>query len=109
MDVRNFIGKSVVIKINQPLGSKHPYQNITYLTNFGYIPATISGLGKNVYAYVLGIFEPIEVFEGTCIAIIHHSYNNNDTLVVAPYGKNYSNAQINALTEFQEDFFEIIR
>ena len=106
MSAKDFIGKSVNIKVNQPLGSKHPIRNIIYSTNYGYIPAILSGNGKKLDAYVLGIFEPLEVFQGTCIAVIHRLNFNDDKLIVVPSGKNYTDAQINALTEFQEKFFE---
>ena len=57
-------------------------------------------------AYILGIFKPLETFTGRCIAVIQRSDDDDDKLVVAPDGKDYSNEQILALTEFQEQFFE---
>ena len=56
--------------------------------------------------YVLGIFEPIDTFEGKCIAIIHRLNENDDKLIVVPDNVSYTNEQIKALTEFQERFFE---
>lgn len=102
MNARNFLNKTVALKINQPLGSKHPIGNFFYPINYG---SLING-SKKLSAYVLGIYEPIEVFEGTCIAILHHPSDKKDILIIVPNGKNYTNAQINALTEFQEKFFE---
>jgi inorganic pyrophosphatase len=55
---------------------------------------------------VLGIFDPIDEFEGLCIAIIHRINDDDDKLVVVPKGLNYSDEQIIALTEFQERFFK---
>lgn len=111
MKAQEFIGKTVLIRINQPLGSKHPNCNFIYSTNYGYIPAIVTGSNKKLDAYVLGIFEPLEIFEGTCIAVIHRLKRNDYKLIVVPNGKDYTDAQINALTEFQEKFFdhEIIR
>jgi len=57
-------------------------------------------------AYVLGIFKPLATFTGRCIAVIQRSDDDDDKLVVAPVGKDYSDEQIFALTEFQERFFE---
>ena len=106
MNAKELIGKQVMLKVNRKLGSKHPDCNLIYPMNYGYIPARVSGATKKLDAYILGIFEPLEVFEGTCIAVLHHFNNTDDKLVVVPDGKNYTDAQINALTEFQEKFFE---
>lgn len=56
-------------------------------------------------AYILGVFKPLETFTGRCIAVIQRSDDDDDKLVVAPADKDYSDAQILALTEFQERFF----
>jgi inorganic pyrophosphatase len=58
-----------------------------------------------VDAYILGVFEPLSHFEGDCVAIIHRINDTDDKLIVVPQGKNYSDEQILALTEFQEQFF----
>ncbi|MYK40949.1 MAG: hypothetical protein F4049_12100 [Gemmatimonadetes bacterium] len=57
-------------------------------------------------AYILGVFKPLEMFTGRCIAVIQRSDDDDDKLIVAPDGKDYSDEQILALTEFQERFFE---
>ena len=57
-------------------------------------------------AYILGVFKPLETFTGRCIAVIQRSDDDDDKLIVAPDGKDYSDEQILALTEFQERFFE---
>lgn len=104
MNARDFLNKNVFLKVNQPFGSKHPVGNFFYPVNYGYI--AIDSGRKKLPAYVLGIYEPIEVFEGTCIAVLHHFDDNNDKLIITPNGKNYTDAQISALTEFQEKFFD---
>ena len=106
MESRDYLGKIIKIKIDRPFGTKHPKHGFIYPVNYGYVPNTISGDGEELDAYLLGIFEPVEEYEGECIAIIHRTNDNDDKLVVAPVGKYYSNDAINALTEFQEQFFE---
>ena len=76
------------------------------MVNYGYIPGTISGDGEELDAYVLGVFEPIKEFKGKVIAYIHRTNDNDDKLVVVPIDKNYTNEQIESLTEFQERFFK---
>ena len=104
----DYLNKDVLVKIDRKLGSKHPKHGFIYTLNYGYIPNTISGDGEELDAYVLGVYEPIEEFEGKVIAIIHRTNDEDDKLVVAPKNINYSDDAIKALTEFQESFFNSI-
>lgn len=104
----NFLGKIVKIKVDRPLGSKHPKHSFIYPVNYGYVPNTISGDGEELDAYILGAFEPLDEFTGKCIAIIHRTNDDDDKLIVVPEDKTYSDAEIMALTEFQERFFTSI-
>ena len=107
MDIaKNFIGKKVNVIIDRKLGSKHPKWEFIYLNNYGYIPNTISGDDEELDAYILGTFEPLDTFQGTCIAVIHRLNDNDDKLIVVPDGKSYTDEQIDALIEYQERFFE---
>lgn len=108
MNNKSYIGKIVNVKIDRALGSKHPKHGFIYPINYGYVPNTISGDGEELDCYILGVFEPIEEFRGKCIAIIHRINDNDDKLVIVPDDKNYSNDAINALVEFQEQYFEHI-
>lgn len=107
-NAKNFIGKKVNVLIERQLGSKHPNWGFIYLTNYGYIPNTVSGDGEELDAYILGTFDPLENFEGICIAVIHRLDEEDDKLIVVPEGKNYTDEQIDCLTEFQERFFKHI-
>lgn len=108
MDNKNYIGKKVLVKMDRPLGCKHPNHGFIYPVNYGYIPNTISGDGEELDAYVLGEHTPLETFEGTVIAIIHRINDNDDKLVVMKDGRNYTDDQIRALVEFQEQWFDSI-
>jgi len=57
---------------------------------------------------VLGVFEPLEHFEGRCIAVIHRLDDDDDKLVLVPDGGQYTDDQVLALTEFQEHFFKVV-
>ena len=97
--------------MDRPLGTTHPKHGFVYSVNYGFIPNTVSGDGEELDAYVLGEHKPLDTFEGIVVAIIHRTNDNNDKLVVMAEGKNYTDAQIEALTEFQEQWFkhEILR
>ncbi len=104
----DFIGRTLTVVVDRPLGSRHPTHDFVYLLNYGYIPDTIAPDGEGLDAYVLGVFDPIAEFEGTCIAVIHRTNDDDDKLVVVPPGKQYTDEQIRALTEFQERFFDSV-
>jgi inorganic pyrophosphatase len=107
----DFIGRNVVVTIDRPMGSRHPAHGFLYPVNYGFIPGAQAPDGDELDAYLLGIFEPIEEFQGRCIAVIRRLNDDDDKLVLAPEGISYTNDQIRALTEFQERFFqsEILR
>lgn len=107
----DYLDKTLEVKIDRPLGSKHPKHSFIYPVNYGYVPNTISGDGEELDCYVLGIYEPLEAFKGKCIAIIQRLNDNDDKLIIVPENKSFSNNEIRVLTEFQEQYFksEIIR
>ena len=106
VNAKDYLNKEVEVTIDRPLGSRHPKHNFMYMVNYGYIPNTISGDNEELDVYVLGVFEPIEKFNGKVIAYIHRINDDDDKLIVVPKDKNYTNEQIEALTEFQERFFK---
>lgn len=101
-----YIGNKVDVVIDRPLGSKHPKHGFTYEVNYGYIPNTKSADREELDAYVLGIDEPIDKISGTCIAVIHRTDDDDDKLIVTQDGKDFSDAEIEKLTEFQEKWFK---
>jgi inorganic pyrophosphatase len=108
MSATEFIGKLVSIHIDRPLGSRHPQHGFFYMLNYGYVPGVIAPDGEEQDVYELGVFEPLEQFEGRCIAIIHRLDDDDDKLVLVPDGMQYTDDQILALTEFQERFFKAV-
>lgn len=105
---KDFLNKEVTINIDRKLGTLHPKHGFMYMLNYGYIPNTKSPDGEELDAYLLGVFEPVETYEGKVIAIIKRTNDEDDKLIVVPKDKEYNDDQINALTEFQERFFEHI-
>ncbi len=104
-DTKRLVGKEVSVKMDRPLGSKHPKWGFIYPVNYGYIPNTVSGDGEELDAYVLGEHKPLESFNGVVKAIIHRTNDDDDKLVVMANDKNYSIEQISALVEFQEMYY----
>ena len=101
------IGQKVHIVIDRPLGSVHPvHDDIVYGVNYGYCPDYIGGDGEEHDAYVLGVDEPIERFDGVIAAIIHRHNDNEDKWVVVPEDyEEITDEEIIEKTYFQEKYF----
>jgi inorganic pyrophosphatase len=105
----SFLGKSVQVKMDRPLGTLHPKHGFRYDSNYGFIPGTMSPDGEELDAYVLGVNETLEDFKGKCVAVIHRTDDNDDKLVVIPEDMtNISDEEIRHQTDFQEKFFKSI-
>ncbi len=105
-DSRSFIGTTVHVRIDRPLGSRHPEHGFIYPVNYGFVPGVPGRDGEELDAYVLGVDEPVECYTGRCIAVIQRSDDADDKLVVVPDGEHFTNKQIRGLTEFQERYFK---
>ena len=103
---KDFLGKTLTVVMDRPMGSKHPKHGFVYEVNYGYIPDTKSPDGEELDAYYLGVDEPIEKADGVCIAIIHRKDDDDDKLVVVPQGSDIDNEKIEKLVEFQEKWFK---
>ena len=106
MRSEDYLNKVVKVNVDRKLGSKHPKYNYIYPINYGYVPGTISGDGEELDCYILGVGEPLEKFEGECIAVIHRTNDDDDKLIVVPKGQQFSDEEIRELTKFQEQYFE---
>jgi inorganic pyrophosphatase len=107
-DIKAYIGQTIDVKIDRPLGSRHPERGFIYSVNYGYVPNVPSPDGEELDVYILGVFKPLENFTGQCIAVIHRIDDNDDKLVVVPAERTYTDDQIIALTEFQERFHKSV-
>lgn len=107
-DSIKYLNKTVTVKIDRPLGSKHPDWDLIYEVNYGFIPNTIGGDGEELDCYVLGVDKPLDSFTGKCIAIIHRINDNDDKLIIVPDGMNFTDEEIRNLTNFQEKYFKSI-
>lgn len=107
-DSKDYLGKTVDVVMDRPLGSVHPKHGFKYPVNYGFIPGTVSGDGEELDAYVLGEDKPLKKFKGVVKAIIHRTNDNDDKLVVASPEKNFTDEEIRQITHFQEQWFESV-
>ncbi len=108
LTTRDYLGTTVTVEIDRPMGIRHPKHNFLYPINYGFIPGTISGDGEELDAYILGESRPVAKFTGVVIAYIHRLNDDDDKLIVVPEGKNFTDQEIREQTHFQEQYFTSI-
>lgn len=105
--VRSYLGKTVNIKIDRPVGSIHPeHPELVYPVNYGYIPDVFGGDGEEIDVYLLGADVPVEEYTARIIGIVHRHNDTEDKLVAAPEGLDFDENKISKSVSFQERFFE---
>lgn len=106
--VNSYLGKTVTIKIERPIGYMHQKKNytLTYPINYGYIPGIIGGDGEELDVYLLGVDIPLSEFTGKIIGIVHRHNDIEDKLVMAPEGMSFTAEEIADAVRFQEQYYE---
>jgi len=105
---KKYLGKIVKIKIDRPLGSKHPKYDYEYPINYGYLEGVLAPDGEELDAYLLMVDKPVEQYEGFVTAIIHRTNDDDDKLIVIPEGETITDEEIEKAVEFQEKWFKHI-
>ena len=104
----SFLGKTVRILIDRPIGSTHPkYKDMIYPINYGFIPNIWSEDGEELDVYLLGVDKPQKEFTGKIIGIVYRKNDVEDKLVMAPEGMKFTQNEIAEQVYFQERYFEI--
>lgn len=101
--IQDMLGRMVHVVIDRPVGYNH--NGIIYPVNYGYIPGLIAGDGEEQDAYILGVDEPLSVFDGRVVGAVRRKNDCEDKLIVAPEGIVFHQAQIAEAVQFQEQFF----
>lgn len=106
--VKSYLGKTVVIGIDRPIGYIHKKENysLTYPINYGFIPHVLGGDGEELDVYLLGVNEPVTEYECEIIAIAHRHNDSEDKLVGAPVGMKLTKEEIQKAIHFQEQYYD---
>lgn len=104
----SYLGKTVSISIDRPLGSVHPkHDDLIYPVNYGFIPEVFGGDGEELDVYLLGVETPVSEFTGKIVGIVHRLNDAEDKLVMAPEGKRYTAEEIAEAVSFQEKYYDV--
>ncbi len=107
--VKSYLGKTVTIKIDRPIGYVHKKKDYTlkYPVNYGYIPGILGGDGEELDVYLLGVDMAVSEYTGKIIGIIHRHNDIEDKLVMAPDGIIFTQNEIAEQVHFQERYYKI--
>ncbi len=106
--VKSYLGKTVDIKIDRPIGYVHKKEKytLTYPINYGYIPGVLGGDGEELDVYLLGVDKPVSKYCAKIIGIVHRENDVEDKLIAAPENMIFNQAQIAEAIHFQEQYYE---
>ncbi len=102
----SYLGSTVEVKVDRPLGSRHPkFGETVYPLNYGYIDGTIGGDGEGIDVYVMGVDTPIDRATLRVIGMVRRENDCEDKLIAAPDGVEFSLDEMTSAVEFQERYF----
>ncbi len=106
--VKSYLGKTLDIKIDRPIGYVHKKENysLIYPINYGYIPGVIGGDGEELDVYLLGINEPVTEYKAKIIGIAHREDDVEDKLIAAPIDLYFTEEEIKQFVHFQEQYYK---
>lgn len=98
----DWLGRTVRVVMDRPLGSLHPTHGFPYELNYGYVPGYIAPDDEELDAYVVGTDEPLEECTGVVVAVVLRRDDVEDKLVVAVDDRTWSVEAVAAAIAFQE-------
>ena len=106
--VWSFLGKTVTMKTDRPLGYVHRKSGyeLVYPLNYGYIPGVLGGDGEELDVYLIGVNEPVESFTGRIIGIAHRADDVEDKLIMAPLDMIFTREEVERAVHFQEQYYD---
>ena len=106
--IRSFLGKTVTVQIDRPVGFHHVTKGIhlDYTVNYGFLPGVTGGDGEEQDVYVLGVAEPLETFTGRIIGVVRRRDDNEDKFIAAPQGTVLTAEQMMRQIHFVEKYFD---
>ena len=106
--VEKYLGKTVRIEIDRPVGYVHKKEKYTlvYPVNYGYIPGVYGGDGEELDVYLLGVDVPMDEYYCKIIGAVIRKNDVEDKLIAAPVGMNFKADKAYKLIKFQEQWYD---
>lgn len=108
--VRSYLGKTVRIEIDRPVGYIHKKEkySLLYNINYGYIPGVIGGDGEELDVYLLGVDTPVSEYTCRIVGIVHRKNDVEDKLIAAPEGIFPTREEMESAVYFQEQYYDTV-
>ena len=105
--IEKYLGKTVRIVIDRPVGYVHKKDKYTlvYPINYGFIPGVPGGDGEDLDVYLLGVPGPVAEYEAKIIGAVRREDDVEDKLIAAPEGVSFTADEMAAAVEFQEKYY----
>ncbi len=106
--VYSYLGKTVTIGIDRPIGYVHRKKDKTlvYPINYGYIPGVLGGDGEELDVYLLGVDTPVKTYTARIIGIVFRRDDVEDKLLAAPEGMSFDAEEVRQAVYFQERYYD---
>ncbi len=106
--VESYLGKTVKIEIDRPIGYVHRKgkKTLVYPINYGYIPDVLGGDGEELDVFLVGVAEPVSTYEGKIIGIVYRADDVEDKLIMAPEGICLNAEELARDVYFQEKYYK---
>lgn len=106
--VEGYLGKTVTIEIDRPVGYVHHKgeKTLVYPINYGFIPGVLGGDGEELDVFLLGVDKPVSSFTGKIIGIVYRANDVEDKLVMSPLGVTFTAEEIANAVYFQEKYYD---
>ena len=106
--VEGYLGKTVDIEIDRPIGYEHHKgaKTLLYPINYGYIPNVLGGDGEELDVFLLGVDKPVSRFTGAIVGIAYRADDVEDKLIMAPAGVTFTASEMAKVILFQEKYYD---
>ena len=107
-DLRPYLGQTVTIEIDRPVGYVHRKgeKTLVYPINYGYIPGVLGGDGEELDVFLLGVDQPVATYTGRIVGIVYRADDVEDKLIMAPDGMDLTVEEMTAAVYFQEKYYD---
>ena len=105
--VERYLGQTVQIKIDRPIGHVHKKgeKTLIYPINYGYIPKVLGGDGEELDVYLLGADRPLVACTCRIVGIVYRENDVEDKLIASADGRLYSADEMAEAIRFQEQYY----
>ena len=106
--VQGYLGKTVTIEIDRPIGYVHHKgeKTLVYPINYGFIPDVLGGDGEELDVFLVGVESPVSSFTGKIIGIVYRADDIEDKLIMAPEGMTFTAEEMAGAVHFQEKYYD---